>query len=122
MFVYFWLGFLLVALFLKIQESSKIRVSGLVLNILEVVGALSHILIWQQLSGSEEQSLLLKGHGFSNLPQSPPLPIVSLPTDSCIGCLAPAGMCESLSPLPRLHGPEALPALALKGWISPVAG
>ena len=77
MFVYFWLGFLLVALFLKIQESSKIRVSGLVLNILEVVGVLSHILIWQQLSGSEEQSLLLKGRGFSNLPQSPPLPIVS---------------------------------------------
>ena len=79
MFVYFCLGFLFVAFLeysLKIQATSKIRISGFVLTILEVLGALSRVLIWQQLSGSEEQSLFLRGHGFSNLPQSPPLPIV----------------------------------------------
>lgn len=55
-------------------------------------------------------------------PQSLPLPIVCLPTDSCVGCLAPAGMDESWCPPPPTSWPRGPPGPGSQGVDFPSGG
>lgn len=55
-------------------------------------------------------------------PQSPPFPIVCLPTDSCVGCLAPVGMDESWCHLPPTPWPQGPPGPGSQGVDFPSGG
>lgn len=55
-------------------------------------------------------------------PQSPPLPIVCLPTDSCVGCLAAEGMDESWCPPPPTPWPRGPPGPGSEGVDFPSGG